>query len=401
MEAANNTTVQMAGSTENIKDVLTGTYAAICTLGLVMNVVLITTILTSRRLRTIPNIYLLNLAIADQLFLMGIPFFATNIYKESWPFGNVVCKIVLSSDTTTMFTSIFCLTAMSADRCVAAALPLKSRRCRTVKTSVMINAFMWGLGLAMSSPVIAFAATETIPSTGQTFCNIYWPEPVEIWAVSFVLYSTFVGFVFPFIVVLICSIVLVCVYRSSVGSRYGRRMQKQLTLSCVVYGMVVLFALSWLPFYIFQILNMTQHFLMTPENSWIPYSAVILSYSNSIFNPVISIILNKQCRHYMRDTIRRSLHRHIALRKFTKRGTKRSHVSIALQATHTPTVGQSPEISSFFGRRWSRQANSVRNGNANIKETNFLSPNMCNISIVPSRRNSVVNNVTKRTVISN
>ncbi|XP_035671435.1 somatostatin receptor type 5-like [Branchiostoma floridae] len=398
MEAFNNTTVQMAGPTENIKDVLTGTYAAICTVGLVMNIILISTILTSRRLRTIPNIYLLNLAIADQLFLIGIPFFATNIYKETWPFGHIVCKIVLSSDTTTMFTSIFCLTAMSADRCIAAALPLKSRRCRTVKTSAVINGFMWVLGLAVSSPVIAFATTETIPSTGQTFCNIYWPEPIEIWAVSFVLYSTFVGFVLPFIVVLVCSIVLVCVYRSSVGNRYGRRMQKQLTLSCVVYGMVILFALSWLPFYIFQILNMTQQFLMTPENSWIPYSAVILSYSNSVFNPVISIILNKQCRQYMRDTIRRSLHRHIALRKFTRRGTKRSHVSIALQATRTPTIGHSPEISSFFGRRRSRPANPIINGDLDIQETNFLSPSMCNMPISASRRISVENNTSKKTV---
>lgn len=48
-----------------------------------------------------------------------------------WPFGNVLCKAVVSIDYYNMFTSTFTLTVMSIDRYVAVCHPVKALDMRT------------------------------------------------------------------------------------------------------------------------------------------------------------------------------------------------------------------------------------------------------------------------------
>lgn len=48
-----------------------------------------------------------------------------------WPFGNILCKAVVSIDYYNMFTSTFTLTVMSMDRYVAVCHPVKALDMRT------------------------------------------------------------------------------------------------------------------------------------------------------------------------------------------------------------------------------------------------------------------------------
>ena len=44
-------------------------------------------------MQTVTNLYILSLAIADECFLIGIPFLMTTMALKFWPFGNIMCKV--------------------------------------------------------------------------------------------------------------------------------------------------------------------------------------------------------------------------------------------------------------------------------------------------------------------
>lgn len=108
------------------------------------------------KMKTATNIYIFNLALADSLFLATLPFqvgpdcgsevrsvvhssvsvFApcfqgTDVFLGFWPFGNILCKAVVSIDYYNMFTSTFTLTVMSMDRYIAVCHPVKALDMRT------------------------------------------------------------------------------------------------------------------------------------------------------------------------------------------------------------------------------------------------------------------------------
>lgn len=56
---------------------------------------------------------------ADVLLMLGLPLMATQNAISYWPFGPVLCRLVMTAGRHQQFTSIFCLTVMSVDRYLA------------------------------------------------------------------------------------------------------------------------------------------------------------------------------------------------------------------------------------------------------------------------------------------
>ncbi|KAG7202064.1 hypothetical protein KM043_004742 [Ampulex compressa] len=67
-------------------------------------------------MQTVTNMYIVNLAIADECFLIGIPFLVTTMSLRSWIFGKIMCKVYMTTTSINQFTSSIFLFIMSADR---------------------------------------------------------------------------------------------------------------------------------------------------------------------------------------------------------------------------------------------------------------------------------------------
>lgn len=63
-------------------------YLLVCAVGLSGNTLVIYVVLRYAKMKTVTNIYILNLAIADVLFMLGLPFLATQNAISYWPFGS-------------------------------------------------------------------------------------------------------------------------------------------------------------------------------------------------------------------------------------------------------------------------------------------------------------------------
>lgn len=112
-------------------------------------------------MKTATNIYIFNLALADALATSTLPFQSAKYLMETWPFGELLCKVVLSIDYYNMFTSIFTLTMMSVDRYVAVCHPVKALDFRTPAKAKVINVCIWVLSSLIGVPIMAMAVTKS------------------------------------------------------------------------------------------------------------------------------------------------------------------------------------------------------------------------------------------------
>lgn len=128
--------------------------------GLIGNTLAIYVVLRYAKVKTVTNIYILNLAVADELYILGLPFLTTQNVLSYWPFGSFLCRAVMTADSMNQFTSIFCLTVMSIDRYLAVVHPIRSTKWRHPRVATVVSAAVWALSFVMVLPVVIFSDVQ-------------------------------------------------------------------------------------------------------------------------------------------------------------------------------------------------------------------------------------------------
>jgi allatostatin receptor len=81
----------------------------------------------NQQMRSTTNLLIINLAMADLLFIVFcVPFTATDYVLPFWPFGDAWCKIVQYLIVVTAYASVYTLVLMSLDRFLAVVHPITS-----------------------------------------------------------------------------------------------------------------------------------------------------------------------------------------------------------------------------------------------------------------------------------
>ncbi|EPQ02027.1 C-C chemokine receptor type 6 [Myotis brandtii] len=70
------------------------TYSLICVFGLLGNVLVVLTFAFYKKAKSMTDVYLLNMALADILFVLTLPFWAVTHATGQWVFSSALCKLV-------------------------------------------------------------------------------------------------------------------------------------------------------------------------------------------------------------------------------------------------------------------------------------------------------------------
>lgn len=123
----------------------------ICILGLVGNSLVIVTYAFYKRTKSMTDVFLLNVAVADLLFVAALPLIAYN-EARAWPMGPAACKLLRGSYSVNLYSGMLLLACVSADRYVAIVQARRSFRLRSLARSRLVCAAVWAAALLLSVP---------------------------------------------------------------------------------------------------------------------------------------------------------------------------------------------------------------------------------------------------------
>ncbi|XP_070616502.1 leukotriene B4 receptor 1-like [Erythrolamprus reginae] len=211
-------------------------------IGVPGNGLVIWTILSKVPQRSFTITLILNLAVADLLVILTVPFW-TYYFAKGWVFGVFMCRFLMYLVYVTVYTSIFSITLMSLHRFAVVVFPLASQRWRKPRQVHVIMLSVWLIAGALSCPCLIFSAEQML--RGECTDEFYDSDNQRI-AVNVV--ETLFGFVIPFSVLAVC---YTYVARKIRTLRNHKEMKSEKLIAAVVGA----FFICWLPFHILNLIT--------------------------------------------------------------------------------------------------------------------------------------------------
>lgn len=253
--------------------------------------------------RSVTSIWFLNLALADLLCCLSIPLLMVPLaHDDHWHFGPTACTLVKSLFYVVMYCSVLQLVLISVDRWLLVSRPVWCQNNRRPRQAACGCVAVWCLALVGSIPQFVYTRQIEAGEDKRECLTVY--TRVSAWAVT--SYRFVVGFILPFLVIVVCHLV---VYRRAESGLSRGRARSKRTLR-VIIGVVLSFFLCWLPLHILDFLV-----LVTPRHS--PHSpniylahvlALCLAYFNSCLNPLLYVCLGRGFKDSMNRSLRNILH---------------------------------------------------------------------------------------------
>ncbi|XP_073428995.1 C-C chemokine receptor type 10 [Dendrobates tinctorius] len=209
--------------------------------GISGNSLVLLTYVFAKKIKSMTDIYLINLAMADLLLLLTLPFLSASAVK-GWVFGNEMCKVVQGVYAINFFSGFLFLTSISVDRYIAIvrAVETLTMRQKSIYKSKWITLSLWSISFLLSLPEFFFSQSKL--HDGLYVCKMIFPEDITITVKSMCnFFQIFLGFVIPFFVMIVCYSIITKTLLT------GRSFKKHKVLK-VIISVVVVFVIFQLPY---------------------------------------------------------------------------------------------------------------------------------------------------------
>ncbi|XP_070531915.1 prokineticin receptor 2-like [Ptychodera flava] len=280
---------------------------AVCGVG---NVLLCYVIYRFRRMRTTTNLLIGNLALSDFILaLVCAPFNFYYYINQNWPFGNFICIVVSFVKPLSLYVSTNSLLAIAVDRYFIIMNPLKPRM--GICKAMVVVATTWIVSIAVSLPSAIHSGTWQYP--GSVHCGeIRWKSPKALQINNLFLIVS--EFVVPLIIITVAYSIIArkLWFRQIPGSRGQLTQSQEVAVEeskrksiRMLIIVVVLFALCWIPYYVYGILRdffwINKFGTMEDIKHHLTIFCIVetIAMSNSMFNTFIYVVFNANFRKYV------------------------------------------------------------------------------------------------------
>ncbi|XP_061117312.1 hydroxycarboxylic acid receptor 2-like [Conger conger] len=231
------------------------------------------------------TVLLFNLALADFLLIVILPFRAVYYLRElNWIFGDAFCRISLFMLAMNRGGSIFFLTAVAVDRYLRVVHPHHPINSMPVSRGVCVAIFVWVLTISLT--VHLLTAPHHFQALGTNRCDSFITcsrsDSSPTWHRAVFLFS----FCIPLAVILFCSLQVVMKLKGRQLDKHGR-IQRALHLIVLV---AAIFAVCFLPSNVIQLMIWTKkskdcNYFEGLDTAF--YITISLTYLNSMLDPLI------------------------------------------------------------------------------------------------------------------
>uniref|UniRef100_A0A667H1R1 Neuropeptides B and W receptor 2 n=2 Tax=Lynx canadensis TaxID=61383 RepID=A0A667H1R1_LYNCA len=280
-------------------------YSVICAMGLAGNTAITYVIRRVPKMKTVSNVFTLNLAITDGLFAPALPVSITEHLLRRWPFGEPLCKLVLAIDHDNIFSSIYFPATMNVDRYLVVPATTQCRRVpqRTLRGAKITSLCVWIGGTIMVLP-FSFAGVYS-HQLQVTSCGLTFPRPERACFKASRIYVLVLGFVVPMCTLCVLYVDLLRRLRAlrllSRTKALGKAKRKVTTL---VLAVLAVGLLCWTPFHLASVVALTTDVPQTSLVSGMSYIVTSLSCASSCLNPFLYAFLDENFQNSFRSTFR-------------------------------------------------------------------------------------------------
>ncbi|KAK5871625.1 hypothetical protein PBY51_004493 [Eleginops maclovinus] len=292
-------------------------YFFIFLLCMVGNILVCFIVLENRCMRTVTNLFILNLAISDLLVgIFCIPTTLVDNLITGWPFSNSVCKMSGFVQGVSVSASVFTLVAIAVERFRCIVYPLQPKPTILVAKGAIV--FIWLLAVVIMCPAAVALTVDKVPFHYMVHNNDFNQ--------TFPLYTCYENFANPqrrrvytavlFAHIYLVPLTVITLMYGSIGSKLGSSVianrepqlanatvqaggrrggqpmisQKKIKVIKMLILVALLFMLSWLP--LWTLMMMTDYAGLDRDQldlltSYIFPFAHWLAFSNSSVNPII------------------------------------------------------------------------------------------------------------------
>ncbi|XP_032047574.1 neuropeptide FF receptor 1 [Aythya fuligula] len=298
-------------------------YTFIFLMCMIGNILVCFIVVKNRQMRTVTNMFILNLAISD--LLVGIFCMPTTLVDNlitGWPFDNTMCKMSGLVQGMSVSASVFTLVAIAVERFRCIVHPFRQKL--TLRKALVTIAVIWVLALLIMCPsAITLTVTrEEHHFMVDTYNNSYplyscweaWPETGMRRIYTTVLFSHIYVAPLALIVVMYTRIAFK-LFKSAApahgarpeepeGRKVSRRKAKVINMLII---MALFFTLSWLPLWTLMLLMdygcLSERQLRLVAVYVFPF-AHWLAFFNSSANPIIYGYFNENFRRGFQEAFR-------------------------------------------------------------------------------------------------
>lgn len=250
-------------------------YLMVFVFGLIGNSLVLVIYIFYQKLRSLTDVFLVNLPVADLVFVCTLPFWAYAGTYE-WVFGTVMCKTLHGMYTVNFYVSMLTLTCITVDRFIVVVQATKvfNQQAKWKIWGQITCLLTWVVSLVVSLPQIIYARVEHLDTR---VCQ-YHSE-----AISTVVLTTqmTLGFFLPLLTMIVC-------YSSIIKTLlHARGFQKHKSLK-IIFVVVAVFLLTQTPFnLVILIRSISREYYNMSSFQYAIIVTEAIAYFRACLNPVL------------------------------------------------------------------------------------------------------------------
>ena len=281
-------------------------YCSVMLISLAGNGLVVHLVRVERRLHTVTNLFLVNLAASDLcLTLLAVPLNLARLLMSAWSLGAATCHLLNWLPMMCVYVSTYTMAVIAGDRYLVIVHPLRPRATRAVAL-ILISA-TWLLATVLALPYAVFADVHQVSflAVGQVSrCRLALPAPAATWERVLTVATFTVQFAFPITMTGAAYITIArriwrrrLVGAATHGQQAAHLKTRRATLRMLVV-IVVVFCLCWLPLNLYHLLTD----LIPSPGKLLRYNSIAylachwLAASSACLNPAIYFLLNQPLR---------------------------------------------------------------------------------------------------------
>ncbi|XP_059377100.1 C-C chemokine receptor type 6-like [Carassius carassius] len=314
-------------------------YSLICTLGLLGNVLVLLTYSFYKKAKTMTDVYLVNVSLADLLFVIALPLIIYN-EQHDWSMGTWACKILRAAYSINVYSSTLLLACISGDRYIAIVQARRSVRIRSQAQvySRLICSVIWLLAFILSLPTLIYYQEEN----KECILNFDEHNLARIMKILIPSMQMVLGFLVPLMIMIFCySCTMVTLLKA-------QNFQKHKAIR-VVLAVVFVFVLCHLPYNVALLVHTSKRFserLCEDEQATLMTLSISRSvaYLHCCLNPILYAFIGVKFRSHFFQIFRDL--RCLGKRYISRRSSQQTS-ELYISANKT-VVGQNHENPSSF-----------------------------------------------------